>query len=96
MTRTIGCTVLGGFIAFVLAVIIGMIVPREERPYSGTAEVVKSFKQKSLCTIDVRLSDRTEYSYVIRANSEYCASFTLGSTINIKNGDVANPEDVKP
>lgn len=47
-----------------------MIVPREERSYSGTAEVVKSYKQKSLCTIDVRLSDRAEYSYVIRANPE--------------------------
>lgn len=70
LARIIGYTVLGGFIAFVLAVVIGIIVPREERSYSGTAEVVKSYKQKSLGTIDVRLSDRAEYSYVIRANPE--------------------------
>lgn len=96
LARIIGYTVLGGLIAFVLAVIIGIIVPTEERTYTGPAEVVKSYKQKSLCTIDVRLSDGTEYSYVIRSTSEYCASFTPGATINIKKGRVANPEGVKP
>ncbi|WP_458113524.1 hypothetical protein M1D88_05255 [Arthrobacter sp. R1-13] len=41
--------------------------------------------------IDVRLPDGSEYSYVIRANSEYCASLTPGATISINKGEVANP-----
>ena len=94
--RIIGYTILGGIGAFVLAVIIGIIMPSEERSYTGTAEVLKSYKQKSLCTIDVGLSDGTKYSYVIRSTSAYCASFTPGATINIKNGRVANPAGVKP
>jgi hypothetical protein len=96
LARIIGYTILGGFIALVLAFFISFIVPSEERSYTGPAEVVKSYKQKSLCTIDVRLSDGTGYSYVIRADLEYCSSFTPGATINIKKGRVANPEGVKP
>lgn len=96
VARIIGYAILGGMIAFVLAVIIGISVPTEEKSYTGTAEVVKSYQQKSLCTIDVRLSDGTEYSYVVRTKSDYCRSFTPGATININDGRVANPQGEKP
>lgn len=94
VARIIGYTVLGGILALVLAVIIAQ---REEGSYTGPAEVVKSYQQKSLCTIDVQLSDGAEYSYVIRVRKKgYCETFTPGATINIKNGKVANPDGVKP
>ena len=95
VARVIVYTVLGGIIAYLL--VIGIIEQREEGSYTGTAEVVKSYQQKSLCTIDVQLSDGAEYSYVIRIREKgYCETFTPGATINIKNGKVTNPDGVKP
>lgn len=97
LARIIGYTLLGGVFLFVLAIIIGFFAQSEERSYTGPAEVVKSYQQKRLCTIDVRLPEGAEYSYVIRVREKgYCETFTPGATINIKNGDVTNPDGEKP
>lgn len=92
----VGYATLIGAVAFAVAIVAGFVMTEGQRSYTGTAEVVRSDKAKSLCTVEVLFPDGSDYSYTVRSTTAYCETFTPGATINIVNGDISNPEGEKP
>ncbi|WP_104116002.1 hypothetical protein [Arthrobacter sp. B1805] len=73
-----------------LAVVVGWFLSADARAYSGPAQVVESSHHK-LCDVEVQFPDGFHHTYSFRADSEECATYIPGASIEITRGTVARP-----